>query len=477
MRLTSAYRRLLLCILVSSCSATAPHEAADSSQQPDASSALPDGPPAQVQDCTYYADPLAGTAANDGSEAAPWGKLETIVADGQLLQAGDILCLRAGNHGSPVFTDQNYSSAITIVAARGEVPSIAQLTFRSSSHVVLDGLLVDGSVNIDPDTDEKERFLVTGDEASHHLIMRNMEVRSETSSATWTKEDWYKLSWSGIDMRGSHIAVEDCQVLNTYHAISLRGDHSRVTRTLVDNFAGDGIRGLGSFSTYENNVVRDAYIDDYAIQHDDAFQAWNLEPDPKIEGVVIRNNQFLQFLDPITPFVAEHQLVSQALQGVIITDGYADGWIVENNLVVVNHFHGISLYGARNCRVQNNTVVQDATHSDTDVPWILLAVQSKTGQTNFDNIVRNNLATMLTFWEFDQSSIVENNADINEMDPSDYRRYFRDYDSNDFHLSTASPGINAGTNQQTSELDLAGEDRISGGIVDTGAYELQQPSM
>jgi len=31
--------------------------------------------------------------------------------------------------------------------------------------------------------------------------------------------------------------------------------------------------------------------------------------------------------------------------------------VVENNVILTDHWHGISLYGAQRCRVINNTVV------------------------------------------------------------------------------------------------------------------------
>ena len=32
-------------------------------------------------------------------------------------------------------------------------------------------------------------------------------------------------------------------------------------------------------------------------------------------------------------------------------------WVIENNVVIVDHWHGITLGGARNCRIVNNTVI------------------------------------------------------------------------------------------------------------------------
>ncbi len=431
------------------------------------------GSPDAMQDCTYYSDPVNGLAGNNGSKQSPWDNLESLMTSGLAFVEGDTLCLLSGNHGAPRIYDQNYSSGVTIAALWGESPFISDLRIERSSGITFEGIAVDGSLIIDPTRDEKDRWMIVGDVATHHITFRKMSIQSAASIEGWTKNDWYRRSMSAMDMRGSNISVEHSQILNVYHGLSLRGDHSLVAHSLIDNFAGDGIRGLGSFSTYEWNVVRDAYVNDYAIQHDDLFQAYKLDGDRKLEAVVIRNNQFMQFLDPITSFVEENDLVSHDLQGIIITDGFADSWVVENNLVVIDHFHGISLFGARHCRVQNNTVIQSPHTTDVDVPWVRLAVQTKTGQRNFDNIIRNNLAAMFTTWDYDVTSTVENNSDLDQAVQSEYRQYFVDYDNQDYRLKADSPAVNAGVNEQVSETDVVGNPRVQGGTVDTGAYESQ----
>ena len=53
---------------------------------------------------------------------------------------------------------------------------------------------------------------------------------------------------------------------------------------------------------------------------------------------------------------------------------------------------------------------------------------------------------------------------------------FANLPAGDFHLSAASPGINAGNNSFLSNaMDLDGNPRIVGGIVDLGAYEFPSP--
>ena len=46
-----------------------------------------------------------------------------------------------------------------------------------------------------------------------------------------------------------------------------------------------------------------------------------------------------------------------ALQGIGCFDGMFVDWIIENNVIIVDHYHGITLGGARGCRIVNNTVI------------------------------------------------------------------------------------------------------------------------
>ncbi|MCK5781959.1 MAG: discoidin domain-containing protein [Flavobacteriales bacterium] len=416
----------------------------------------------------YYCDPVNGNINNDGSQAHPWSSLSAVVYTKKALVAGDVVYLMSGDHGDPYIKDMSFTSHVTVKALGGNAPIIKSIQLVNSAYWAFDGIKIDGTNN----SKIKEQVLFSSDVNSHHTKMINSAVSSAESIANWTKSDWYNNVSSGLQIRGDYAYLKNNVIKNTYHALEVRGQHTEVYNNLIDNFAGDAIRGLGSNSTYENNTVRDCYINDYAIQHDDGFQTYNLESDPKVSNVVIRNNVFLLFADPVTQFVQDNSLIGDLMQGIIITDGYADGWIVENNIVSNNQDHGISLYGARNCKVQNNTVVQSPIYSDADhVPWIMLTDQKKTGQNNFNNIIRNNISAKFTTWTYDSTSTVEHNVTIDGSSYSNYSNYFVDYANNDFHLSATSPAIDAGVNTDLAATDLEGNPRSMGASVDAGAYE------
>ncbi|MEP0367030.1 MAG: putative Ig domain-containing protein [Cyclobacteriaceae bacterium] len=414
----------------------------------------------------YYLDPVNGSMANNGSQASPWASLASVAYVAPTIADGATLYLMDGDHGTPYVQNYTFTNGITVTPLSGHNPTVTSISLNNCTNWTFDGVMFDGTSS----TLTKDGFLITGDVNSHHITFNNCTVQSAVSSSTWTKTDWYNNVKGGMDMRADYITVTNTTIKNTYHALSLRGDYSTATGNLIDNFAGDAIRGLGSFSTYEYNTVRDCYIDDYSIQHDDGFQAYNLDSDPKIEGVTLRFNKILLFEDPITQFVIDNNLIGTLMQGLIITDGYADSWVVENNLIVNQQAHGISLYGARNCKVQNNTVVQHPNFTDTTVPRIYLDDQSKTGQTNFNNVIRNNIAGQFTTWTFDGTSTVQNNVDIT-TNVSNYSTYFADYANLDFHLKSGSPAVNAGVNTGVTTTDLDGNARIADGTVDAGAYE------
>jgi parallel beta-helix repeat protein len=64
-------------------------------------------------------------------------------------------------------------------------------------------------------------------------------------------------------------------------------------------------------------------------------------------------------------------------------------WTVENNIIITDHWHGISLYGAIDSRIANNTVI-DAVPGSPGPPWIM--TNSNDGAPSQNVVVRNNLA-------------------------------------------------------------------------------------
>jgi hypothetical protein len=54
--------------------------------------------------------------------------------------------------------------------------------------------------------------------------------------------------------------------------ISSSGDSCLIEYNTIENFAGDGFRGLGNYNIFQYNIVKNSY--DVNGNHDDGFQSW-----------------------------------------------------------------------------------------------------------------------------------------------------------------------------------------------------------
>ncbi len=158
------------------------------------------------------------------------------------------------------------------------------------------------------------------------------------------------------------------------------------------------------------------------------------------------------------------------MQGVGLFDGMYENWLVENNLIITNHWHGISFYGAINCKIINNTVVDNDNTPEPD-PWIMVN-DHKNGTPSSGVIVRNNIATdySLTggFTEDHNIEITMNNASTYFINPSG--------GIGDYHLIATSPAIDAGSGDGAPSIDKDGVSRPQGNGFDIGCYEFTNAS-
>lgn len=428
---------------------------------------------------TFYLDPVNGSLNNPGTLAAPWPSLqEVILANlvetqeyaplpydpvnsklipknvGAPVQAGDTLILLSGLHGAVEIDRHINTGYITILAGVGQKPILESLHLRSSAYWRIEGVQI-SSEPYGFYTDDHLVFIESHGwrGPADHVEIRNCLIRSGEDAWNWSQQEWLDRVTNGINVNGDHVLIEDNLVTNIYMGISLVGDSLVARNNQVINFAGDGMRALGAHQLIEGNLIKNCFdIDD---NHDDGIQSFNLGT-YDVSDVIIRGNTILNYDDPNQPLLGP-------LQGIGCFDGPFTDWVIENNVISVDHWHGISLYGAFNCRIINNTVL-DPTPGITPGPSWILVTDHKDGTPSEECVVKNNIAN--TFAVDGEQS---HNLTLNNI--AAYGLHFADPLAFDFHLQAGSSAIDQGDATVAPAIDHDGILRPQGAGVDIGAYE------
>lgn len=421
-----------------------------------------------LQGKNYYIDPINGNMSNDGSYEMPWSRLDSVALYKiNELSGGDTLFLRNGFHGDNVRLDKTPNKPIVVIAQNSEKPILLNFTINASNWV-LDGLTFtrqgnDGSGV--PGQFYNGTYLTLSSVARNNVI-QNCTFYSIDDASNWTLQDWRSKVWNGIMDYGKNNLIKNNHIFNIAFAIQLmqQCDSTAIEGNIINNFSGDGIRIAGAdYCRIENNVIKNSVELDANPtdgNHEDGIQAWDF--DDGVNGLIIRGNFILNYDNLDRPFRG-------LMQGIGFFDGFYNNCIIENNVIIVEHWHGISLYGAKDCRIINNTVLPNPGGSNqAGPPWIGIFAH-KDGRNSTGNIVRNNLATKLS---------IENGSaavDHNVIDPA-AMNFCRDYENFDFYPQpditvNGKSIIDTGSSDLAPSIDFYGISRPQGAGFDIGAYE------
>lgn len=373
---------------------------------------------------TFYCDPQHGSPEGDGSDAHPWGALEDVLRarriqlcdpDGRplnpdaLVKPGDTLLLRSGWHGTLRIARGYNSQPITLAADEGHFPQVASIEIGEGRNWHVRGLTVSPSLAPAP-LERIPRHLVMlgerGGEESSDLVVEDCFIYSVLDTSGWTGRDWVTKPANGIWLgrHGKGHVARNNYVLNTRFGIQLCAPDCLAEGNVIANFSADGIRVTRDGQTVQYNVIKNNFVGarDGDDNHDDGIQAFLFNAGTgTLRDVTLRGNIIIARETDGLPF-------PNGLQGIGCFDGPLVRFTVENNVVAVNHFHGISLYDAQGCTLQDNACF--SPRPGRARPWVMLG--QKKNQAG-GNTVRNNAAHSFNF-KADATVAAENNQEVSE---------------------------------------------------------------
>ena len=421
---------------------------------------------------TFYVDPAKGSMDGDGSKSRPWSTLEEVFSKdliethraatyphtvdkpleiknpGAPIKAGDTIVLLSGYHGTISETGAYNKKTITIIAGEGQTPTLGSIHFRAASRWRFSRLTISPEL---ADSFDAKAIVFFESHKHHgptsHIAIEKSDIYSALDTSEWTADDWNAHAADGIALSGSDFVIRKNRIKNIHFGILAIGDDVVAESNTIENYSADGMRGGGDRVVFEGNTIEWAYkVDD---NHDDAIQFYRGDHKP-CRDVVLRGNTIRSHPDPMRPLV-------HSGQGLGMFNGPYINWVVENNAVLIAHYHGITLVGAQDSLIVNNTVL-DATGNFQ--PWIQL-------KNSKNCSVINNLAMS---YQSNNASGTKSKFNITlESDALD--SCFMDWQKGDLRLKAGSQAIDAGTSIRAPTHDIDGRPRPMGSGVDVGAHE------
>ena len=382
--------------------------------------------PLMVHAATFHCDPVRGSPQGDGSVERPWRTVEQVLRarlirledsrgqsdkPGAPVKAGDTVLLGSGWHGVIRIAHGYNQRPITIAAEPGQRPQVGWVEIGEGRNWIIKGLVVSPSLAPAP-LDRNPRELVTlgerGGEESAGLVVEDCFVYSVLDTRGWTGREWVEKPASGIWLgrhgRG-HVARNN-YVLNTRFGINLCAPDCVAEGNVVANFSADGIRATRDGQVVQYNVIKNNFVGaaDGDDNHDDGIQVFLFNRGTgTVRDVTLRGNLILARETDGLPF-------PNALQGIGCFDGPLVHFLVESNVVCVNHWHGVSLYDAQGCTIRDNTCF--SRWLDRPRPWVM--VGQKKNQAS-GNTVSDNLAHSFNL-RADPAPKAENNQPVTEAE-------------------------------------------------------------
>lgn len=400
---------------------------------------------------------------------------DTVQANLSRARPGDTVQLRGGVYG-PLTVRGPGGGWISVENAPGEQPVLSTLSVNGS-YVRVRGLKVTGvfPAGAAPAAWPMHNWLVRL-YGSSHVVIEGNAIGSTDGAFPWAEEhlgaaDPTPASSGVIALNGSCVSIAKNHLYNVFNGIAVGGDQKdgrgrlfRVSENIIEDFSGDGIDHYGSDVEIINNTIINGHdICNNVCVHMDGIQGWTFNNDPSI------TNRNISIIGNIIEDRVGRTLLypADSLQGITIFDGKWSNVVVENNVVVVDSWHGISLGGVDGLIVAYNTV-EPSTARKT---WIMVTSHTKQGAPSANVRIFGNVAADLKT-PAGADSIVGLDLGVNLVG-GDPQKLFVRFDpvgaSYDPHLRlTALKGVPA-VRDAAPPLDIEGRPRA--GRINPGAYQ------
>lgn len=329
---------------------------------------------------------------------------------------GDVLLLAPGTYGAVTIKDRQGASGrpITLRSADPKDPAqFGALTLVDSAYITLDSLLFD-YVYSPGDNAKLRPYRVI---KSQHIAILNSVFDGDRPSDKGPTDAPYGTAF-GLSVQGSsHIEIRGNEIRDFY-----RGSVIAQTAALVvaDNNMHD-IRMDGmNFAQVEQVLIENNHLHDFnrsldSRDHADMIQFWTNQTDTPSKDIVIRGNILNSGKGYYTQSIfMRNDLVDRGLAG---KEMYYKDMVIEENVIINAHLHGITVGETDGLTIANNTLIHNARSDGRKDDISLWTPQIRVSQASENVRIVRNVAPTVVGYSGQRDWVMESNFLVQDRNP------------------------------------------------------------
>ncbi len=343
----------------------------------------------------------------------------TVSSQAELLDAvsraagGDSILLQGGNYGSFQLRNLSFDAPVTIASADPANPAVINgLGMNNVSNVTFDGITFDYKFQ-SGDPSWKQPFGVYD---SQNITIKNSMFDGDVVTGVSDVVDGYGNATGLAVSSSSAITIENNTFATfTRGVVVLQSDGLTLRGNNIHSLRSDGM----DFVEVNDVLIEDNWLHDFNSSpltgdHPDMIQFWTSGTDSPSTNITIRGNRLDIGEGDLTQSIfMRNEAVDQGLAG---SEMFYQNILIEDNVIVNGHSHGITVGETAGLIIRNNTVVHadgaapDGADSSVEIPKINVAVTS-TGV-----IITNNITAAINGYSGQPTWTVADNAFAQDQD-------------------------------------------------------------
>ncbi|OED46738.1 hypothetical protein AB838_18760 [Rhodobacteraceae bacterium (ex Bugula neritina AB1)] len=369
--------------------------------------------------------PVAGFAKS--TTVSTLGELYAAMAQAR---GGETILLRGGEYGKLVLQKKSgfnyaYPREVTLRSANPDQPAVfSGADVRGAGNLTFEAIVFDYRFKPGTPVHAKPFKFIEG----RNLTIRNSIFDGDVARGVDAKQDGLGYGIGAVFPRNRGLVFEYNEIYTFHRGMTMgKGFNATIRGNDIHSIRSDGM----NFSQMQGVLIEANYIHDFIrsklkSDHADMIQFWTNRTDQPSTDITIRGNVLMAGNGNSTQTIfMRNDMVDRGLKG---REMFYRNVVIEDNVIVNGHVHGITLGEAAGVRIRNNTLLRGQAFAQgknrsrkAKMPRIKVA-----GASTDVQILRNLGATFQEpqfGWDMRDNLVVQ---DIRLDLPGAYPTYFKD---------------------------------------------------